>query len=44
MERLPEKLGTEYYRSFLTQQGQMFYDCINAQLLRKDYSGQTIFP
>lgn len=43
MVKLPEKLGSEYYRSFLTRQGRAFYDCINAQLLRKDYSGKTIF-
>ena len=43
MTKLPEKLGAEYYRSFLTRQGQAFYDCINAQLLRHDYSGITTF-
>lgn len=44
MRRVPEKLGTEYYRGLLTQQGRMFYDRINAQLLREDYSGKTEIP
>lgn len=43
MAKIPEKLGSEYYRGFLTQQGQEFYDCINAQFLRGDYSGKTTF-
>ena len=43
MEKIPDKLGSEYYRGFLTRQGQAFYDRINAQLLRGDYSGKTIF-
>lgn len=33
MMKAPEKLGSEYYRGFLTRQGQAFYDRINAQLL-----------
>lgn len=40
MNKIPEKLGSEYYRQFLTHQGQAFYDCINAQLLRKEYIGK----
>lgn len=43
MTKIPEKLGSEYYRSFLTPQGQAFYDRIHTQLLRRDYTGQTIF-
>lgn len=43
MRNLPGKLGSEYYRGFLTRQGQIFYDCINAQLLRGDYSGRISF-
>lgn len=43
MAKVPEKLGSEYYRGFLTRQGQTFYDRINAQLLRGDYSGKTTF-
>lgn len=43
MAKMPEKLGSEYYRGFLTHQGQAFYDRINAQLLRGDYSGKTTF-
>lgn len=43
MMKIPEKLGSEYYRGFLTRQGQAFYDCINTQLLRGDYSGKTSF-
>lgn len=43
MARIPEKLGSEYYRGFLSRQGQAFYDRINAQLLRGDYSGKTTF-
>ena len=43
MARVPEKLGSEYYRGFLTRQGRAFYDCINAQLLRGDYSGKSTF-
>lgn len=44
MAKIPEKLGSEYYRGFLTQQGRLFYDCINTQLLHGDYSGKTTFP
>lgn len=44
MTKLPGKLGSEYYRGFLTQQGKLFYDRINTQLLRKDYSGKLSFP
>lgn len=43
MAKLPEKLGSEYYRGFLSRQGQAFYDCINAQFLRGDYSSKTTF-
>ena len=43
MMKAPEKLGSEYYRGFLTRQGQAFYDRINTQLLRGDYSGKTTF-
>ncbi len=43
MAKMPEKLGSEYYRGFLTRQGRAFYDRINAQLLRGDYSGKTTF-
>lgn len=43
MMKIPEKLGSEYYRGFLTRQGRAFYDCINAQLLRGDYSGKSTF-
>lgn len=39
----PEKLGSVYYRQFLTQQGKRFYDCINAQLLLGDHSGVSTF-
>ena len=41
---IPDKLGSEYYRSFLTRQGQAFYDLVNAQLIRQDYSGRITFP
>ena len=44
MMKAPEKLGSEYYRGFLTRQGQAFYDRINAQLLRGDYKGEAVFP
>lgn len=40
---VPEKFGSEYYRGFLSRQGKMIYDTINAQLLRRDFSGQTMF-
>ena len=43
MVKIPEKLGSEYYRGFLTRQSQAFYDRINAQLLRGDCSGKTTF-
>lgn len=43
MSKIPEKLGANYYRSFLTEQGKYFYDCIVKQLLQKDYSGVTSF-
>ena len=43
MAKIPEKLGCEYYRGFLTRQGRAFYDRINAQLLRGEYSGKTTF-
>lgn len=43
MVKIPEKLGSEYYRGFLTRQGRTFYDCINDQLLRGDYSGKSTF-
>ena len=39
MSHVPRKLGAEYYRSFLTQQGKVCYDHILRQLSRKDYSG-----
>lgn len=41
MAKIPEKLGSEYYRGFLSRQGQAFYDCLQAQLLRGDHSGKT---
>ena len=41
MASLPGELGSAYYRECLTPQGQTFYDGIYAQLLRKDYSGET---
>ncbi len=41
MERKPDRLGTEYYKSFLSEQGQTFYDRIYTQLLKRDYSGRT---
>ncbi|MCD7738054.1 MAG: hypothetical protein LUH58_03305 [Lachnospiraceae bacterium] len=40
---VPEKLGAEYYREFLTRQGKEVYDRVNAQLLEKDYSGTSTF-
>lgn len=43
MTAIPKKLGSEYYRSFLTTQGQSFYDTMMKQLLRKDYSGISTF-
>lgn len=43
MAKAPNKLGSEYYRGFLTRQGRAFYDCINAQLLRGDFSGKSTF-
>lgn len=43
MVKIPEKLGSEYYRRYLTRQGRVLYDCINAQLLRGDYSGKSSF-
>lgn len=43
MVKIPEKLGSEYYRGFLTRQGRAFYDRINAQLLRGNYSGKSTF-
>lgn len=43
MGKIPEKLGSEYYRGFLTRQGQAFYDRMNTQLLRGEYSGKTTF-
>lgn len=41
--KTPEKLGAEYYRGFLSRQGRAFYDRMNAQLLRENYSGKTSF-
>ena len=43
MTGLPEELGSKYYRKFLSGQGRMFYDRINEQLLKADYSGKTSF-
>ena len=43
MVKIPERLGSEYYRGFLTRQGRAFYDRINTQLLRGDYSGKSTF-
>ncbi len=43
MVKPPEKLGSEYYKGFLTPQGRAFYDRINAQLIRGEYSGITTF-
>lgn len=43
MANPPEKLGSAYYRSFLSPQGQIFYDRLQAQLLRGDFSGKTDF-
>ena len=43
MTIVPEKMGSAFYRGLLTKQGQFFYDCINAQLLRGNYSGKTTF-
>lgn len=43
MSSIPDKLGTEFYRGLLTDQGKSFYDRINAQLLKGDYSGVTDF-
>ncbi|MCD8005935.1 MAG: hypothetical protein LUF29_03025 [Oscillospiraceae bacterium] len=40
---VPEKLGSGYYREFLSEQGRGFYDCINARLLWEDYSGKVTF-
>lgn len=37
----PDRLGSEYYRQFLTAQGRSCYDHICDQLNRGDYSGQT---
>lgn len=36
MSRVPEKLGAEYYRSFLNRQGRECYDHILEQLNKKD--------
>ena len=43
MAGVPEKLGSEYYRGILSQQGRAFYDQINSDLLRMDYSGKSTF-
>lgn len=43
MEKLPEKLGAEYYRGYLSGQGREFYDQLNARLRQQDYSGETVF-
>ena len=40
---IPEKLGSVFYRSFLTPQGQAFYDRLHAQLLQGDFSGEISF-
>ena len=37
----PDRLGSEYYRQFLTSQGRDCYDHICKQLNLGDYSGQT---
>lgn len=44
MTKPPEKLGAAYYRGFLSPQGQAFYDRLQAQLLRGDFSGKISFP
>ena len=43
MTELPQKYGADYYRTLLSKQGKRFYDGLNAQLLREDYSGRTVF-
>ena len=44
MTRVSSKLGAEYYRQFLTDQGKSFYDLMYKQLINKDYSGRFIVP
>ena len=43
MSSQPRNFGSEHYRGFLSRQGQSFYDQLNQQFLREDYSGQTRF-
>lgn len=43
MSKVPEKLGAEYYRSFLSLQGKECYDHILDQLNKKVYSGISSF-
>lgn len=37
----PDRLGSEYYKQYLTVQGRICYDQICRQLNNRDYSGQT---
>ncbi len=43
MNSVPENYGSGYYREFLTTQGKTFYDVMNAQFIRGDYSGKSSF-
>lgn len=39
MARVPDNLGSCFYRDLLTCQGKAFYDCLVSHFIRKDYSG-----
>ena len=43
MNSIPECFGARYYRRFLSSQGKIFYDTMDAQISQGDYSGKTTF-
>ena len=43
MNSVPESFGSRYYRGFLSNQGMSFYDTMESQLSRGDYSGKSTF-
>lgn len=43
MNTVPECFGSKYYRGFLSSQGMYFYDTMETQLSRGDYSGKSSF-
>lgn len=43
MDKVPNKLGAEYYRSFLSEQGKQIYDGLLKTFASGDYSGKYEF-